>query len=128
MSSQPQQLLVAMLTQQADFETHQLLKADRVGDAADRVIETRRKRIRLQQILFMAFTGLPLLAHSLALAFFPSLYLQDASVILASVLPFSFLALMQVPGMIESRVSLARLETLLTLWLVETEGKGVRTE
>ncbi len=127
MATQVENLLTATLSPNADYKTKKLIKAGELGEAATTVLKTRRKSLTRQTLFFFAMIIVPVLLNLIESILRigqgspgrPDLGLEM----------FCFLALMQVPAIIESKASLARLETVLAMWLLEdTESRNEADE
>lgn len=127
MATHVEKLLTATLSPFADYATKQLIKTGDLGQAAANVLKARRKSLTRQQRFFSVMIIVPLLLNlcaSIALSGSGPIGRPDLGLEL-----FSFLALMQVPGIIDLKASITRLETVLTTWLLEdpdshTEADG----
>lgn len=126
MSSQIETLLRATLARDADYQSHQMIKNGDLGAAAVVVLKARRRSLKRQRILF-AFLILMPLVMNIALTIYFAVQ-QDLAFFSTSpgLGMFAILGLIQVPALIEKGASVARLEMLLTMWLIhdsETAGE-----
>lgn len=109
MKMQMNRLLEEALAPYATYSEKQMLKAGQLGNCASQILQRRRRDAKRSGWLFLAFIVIQLVAVILTSAGPTS-----------SVLPglYSIVALLQVPTLIELRLSQTRLETLIAMWLL----------
>ena len=106
-------LMRSTLFAHANYSEKQLLKAGETEKCAEQLIRRRRKSVRNFSGLFSVILVLPILAQAVATFFMSSV--QGPLLLIG---PFCLLALLQVPTLIELKMTLARLETLVAVWLM----------
>ncbi|MES2793079.1 MAG: hypothetical protein V4719_25935 [Planctomycetota bacterium] len=112
-------LLLASLSPQATYNEKQLLKAGQLGTCAAQVLKRRRKSAQVLLWVFMATLLIPVVIQLTALSF-----QQSDRTTGFMFIQFSFVALLQVPNLVELRSSQTRLETLIALWLLSDNDES----
>ncbi len=119
MKKQMDRLLLASLSPQATYNEKQLLKAGQLGTCAAQVLKRRRKSAQVLLWVFMATLLIPVVIQLTALSF-----QQSDRTTGFMFIQFSFVALLQVPNLVELRSSQTRLETLIALWLLSDNDES----
>lgn len=118
--TQIQNLLHATLATDATYGEKQLLKAGQIAKCAIQVLERRRKAARRFHWIFISIMFIPMCVQVAALALAPS---NTTSGFAFG--QFSIFAILQIPTLIELRISQTRIETLIALWLLnDTDETG----
>jgi len=121
-------LLKANLSENADYETIQLLKADELGKAAKFVLTARGKALTLQVLIFFGIL-IPFFLLNVAFAIPALKEGGEPRAMLGFVLGIFLLpALVQVPMLLKTQAALTRLETIFAMWLMENPDSQERSE
>ncbi|MEZ6130116.1 MAG: hypothetical protein R3C59_15635 [Planctomycetaceae bacterium] len=116
MSTPVDRMLYSTLSQHAGgYAEKQLIKAGDLGTCAARVIKSRRKLLRLYHALFLSFLLIPVIVQFAAWMLSP-----DRPTMWHSFLTGGMLAMTQLPVIFSQHVSLARLETVVSIWLLRS--------
>lgn len=116
MSNPVDHMLISTLSQHAGgYAEKQQLKAGDLGTCAARVIRSRRKLLRLYHGLFLAFLLMPVIVQFAAWIFSP-----DRPTMWHSFVTGVLLAMTQLPMIFSLHVSLAKLETIVSIWLLSS--------
>ena len=116
MSNPVDHMLISTLSQHAGgYAEKQLLTAGDLGTCAARVIRTRRKLLRLYHALFLAFLLVPVIVQFAAWILSP-----DRPTMWHSFVTGVLLAMTQLPMVLSLHVSLAKLETIVSVWLLSS--------
>jgi len=111
--TQIQDLLHATLAAQATYSEKQLLKAGEITQCAEQVLQRRRRSVRIHGWVFLAIISIPIVIQVATVLFAPSIVTKGFAYG-----QFSIFALIQIPSLIELRISQTRIETLIALWLL----------
>lgn len=113
MSQAVDHMLLSTLSQHANYAEKQLIKAGDLGACATRVIQSRRKLLRFYNWLFLAILLTPVMLGLAQMIFDP-----DTPVMWQPFQMSCLIAVMQLPTIISLQASLAKLETIVSLWLL----------
>lgn len=116
MKTQMNRLLEETLAPYATYSEKQMLKAGQLGVCASQILQRRRRDAQRFGWLFLAFICMPIALQLIAVIFTSAGHTS-------SVIPsmFSIVALLQIPTLMELRLSQTRLETLIAMWLLSDQ-------
>lgn len=109
MKMQTNRLLEEALAPYATYSEKQMLKAGQLGNCASQILQRRRRDVQRFGGLFLAVIVLQLVTVILTSA-------GPTSSVITGL--YSIVALLQVPTLMELRLSQTRLETLIAMWLL----------
>ena len=111
MTTPAKQMILAAISQHANYKEKQLVKSGELGACAARIIKRLRKTVRLSYCVFIAFLAIPTIVQVVAWVFSseqPTMW------------PFvqgGLLAMTQLPNIIINHVWLSKFETIVAMWL-----------
>ncbi|MEP3479113.1 MAG: hypothetical protein ABJZ55_07700 [Fuerstiella sp.] len=114
MSNLIDHMLISTLSQHAgSYPEKQLIKAGDLGTCAARVIKSRRRILRLCHALFLSSLLIPVIVQFSAWMFSP-----DRPTMWHPFEIGGLIAMTQLPMIFSLHMSLAKLETIVSIWLV----------
>lgn len=106
-------MLLSTLSQHAGYAEKQLIKTGDLRACASRVIKSRRKLLRLYHGLFLASLSFPVILQFAAWRLSP-----DRPTMWPSFVTGCLIAMTQLPMLFLLHSSLAKVETIVSLWLL----------
>ncbi len=117
-------LLKTIMSENADYPTTQMIKNGKFCEAATSKLRKRRTALLWQKVIFFAIIGLPMLGNLIVAI---SNRLNGTAGTIVGLELFPLLALGLMAGIVQTQASITKLETVLTVWLLENDDRQDET-